>query len=185
MISPVEAGNKKEEDNIKDNIAWTQIKETMHRSEGDNTEEKLQRKAGRTYVASHVFLNLIGAEHSNRMFEAIQYHANFLNIPARQPAKWGEFVPRTNVIWLIYLLQVLVDRLALDDVEASSEASPKLVLVSRLRSARDVLAPLLADSKIEEIPESAGVLKEIAVTEGWLMEEDVELWKRQVGEESR
>lgn len=141
-----------------DDTAWTALKsKSLLQAEGDTSEEKCQREAGR------------------RMLRAVD--AAMEGKPQSTNTHWGNFVPRTNVVWLAYLLEVLLARTGSTGLPNSSDTSLSVQKTLTLRLKKTLRA--LRAKDVGTLPESASALKEIAIEKGWLTDADVETWIQQ------
>ena len=93
-------------------------------------------------------------------------------------SRWATFVPRTNVVWLTYLLRVLLRRVGNSLLPGSSETS--LDVQRDLRERLEATLDVIGVEELGRVPESAGTLISLAVEKGWLSGEDVEEWKARV-----
>lgn len=88
---------------------------------------------------------------------------------------WSMHVPRTNVVWLSYLLKVMLGRARHSLLPQSSVTSA--VLQKTLRDRLEATLDVIRVEEVGKVPESAGALTNLAVEKGWLTGEDIEAWK--------
>ena len=83
---------------------------------------------------------------------------------------WSRFVPRTNVVWLGYILYVLLLRAGRKILENSNTVAQS-VQEEMYSTLEDVMDEL--DVELEELPTSAKELLGVAESKGWLTGADV------------
>jgi len=104
------------------------------------------------------------------------------NVEGTEVDKYARFLPKTNVVWLSYLVRALLMRrgpaqsATLGNVSESARRLQSL-LWSRLEAVADVVgrAPTL-------IPVSAAALLETALSSGWLRKADIEEFRERMEE---
>jgi serine/threonine-protein kinase haspin len=83
---------------------------------------------------------------------------------------WSRFVPKTNIIWLSYILYVLLLR-ANGRIVANSSRAAEQLQIRMYTALKDVMKML--DIRSETLPCSAKELLEAAAAKEWLTEEDL------------
>lgn len=93
---------------------------------------------------------------------------------------WSRFVPKTNVVWLSYILYVLLLR-ADDKIIPNSSKAAKGLQTRMYATFKNVMSVL--DVQSETLPTSAKQLLGIAEANEWLTEEDIKSFKEKLESE--
>jgi serine/threonine-protein kinase haspin len=88
---------------------------------------------------------------------------------------WSRFVPKTNVVWLIYLLVVLCKRADGKVVEGCNEVSKQLQ--GRMLAGFAEIMKRFKSCTVGRLPSSSAGLVDLGVEEGWLTKDDIEAFK--------
>ncbi len=96
--------------------------------------------------------------------------------------KWGRFVPRTNVVWLCYLLQILFRRSG-QRIVKNSNAVAEGVQCEMYECLADVIFHMDVHG-VNELPLSAKDLLSMAQNKEWLTREEIEAFKTKLEEEA-
>ena len=99
----------------------------------------------------------------------------------KQVQLWARFIPKTNVVWLGYVLYVLLLR-ANGKILASSNKIAENLQEQMYEKLEDAMVEL--DAALEDLPSSARMLLALAQSRGWLVEEDVRGFKEQLEKEA-
>lgn len=96
--------------------------------------------------------------------------------------KWSRFLPRTNVLWLEYLLFTLVFRSQQAIVPLSSEAAEGLQkrIHGRLMGLTEILEGKDEEAKRKRVPQSAREVVRMALREGLVTEGELGQVKRRL-----
>ena len=153
----------------KPNVAYDPMKDSnMFNSQGKTFEERHQFEAYR---------------HMRTCIDGAEAHAleTRLKLKKSSVQKWSRFVPRTNVIWLRYILHVLLYRADQHRLADSCTFSEALQVGMYADFAR-VIRLLEKETSLQ--PNSAKHLLFLAEENGWLHSEDIRLFKQRLAEDT-